>query len=56
MGYSSFLTNEEVSIRGGNTKLFFQVLVEEGREPSKNRGEAALCQDQQYEEWIEEQS
>lgn len=56
MGCSSFLTNEEISIRGGSTKLFFQVLVEEGRETSKNRGEAALRQDQQHEEWIEEQS
>lgn len=49
------LTNEEVGIGRGGAILFLQELVEEGGETGYDRGEAALSQNQENEEGVEEQ-
>lgn len=51
----SRLTDEEVGIGCGGTILLLQKLVEECGEASNDRGEGALGQDHQHEEWVHQQ-
>lgn len=51
----SRLTNEEVGIGCRGAILLLQELVEECGEASNDRGEGALGQDHQHEEWVHQQ-
>lgn len=49
------LTDEEVGIGCGGAILLLQELVEECGEASDDRGEGALSQDHQHEEWVHQE-